>query len=223
MVARLYESGASSVAPSVPSPGSEGYPTSGDPVSGAKATKPGKYWFHMVTETLVKVVEGASLTPSASDFNQLLTAIKRVAVDVAHPVGTFIDTVSTSFNPNTVWPWTTWVEDTSGVVRVSKKATGIFSGDVNSVVGAESVELAPENIPPLAYSDWYHAETESGLTTNGATQIQPLAGVNGNVGSHSTDSDNTHAAYRTAQTDGGDSPVVVVQPSRIVKVWVRTA
>ncbi len=78
MVDRVYESGASTTPPSPPATPSTGYPAPGDPAQGIPASRPGPYWFHQVTETLVGIVEKAGLTPDHTDHGQLLDAIARL-------------------------------------------------------------------------------------------------------------------------------------------------
>ncbi|MGH9349379.1 MAG: hypothetical protein ACRD26_19185 [Vicinamibacterales bacterium] len=52
------------------------FPTAGDPGTGTPATKPGPYWFHMVTEELRAVIVAAGLTPDKEDVGQLLEALQ---------------------------------------------------------------------------------------------------------------------------------------------------
>jgi microcystin-dependent protein len=42
--------------------------------------------------------------------------IEHMLVDVAHPVGSVIQTASASFDPETLWPWTTWRQLTDVVL-----------------------------------------------------------------------------------------------------------
>lgn len=62
---RVYESGASQTVPTVTGLGrSAGYPGKGDADGGTAGTVIGPYWFHLVTESIVGVIEEAGLTPS---------------------------------------------------------------------------------------------------------------------------------------------------------------
>lgn len=72
---RVFESGAVVVPPSAPVSPSTGYPTNGNPIGGVPATKPGEYWFHMITEELRAVIAAAALTPAHGTLNQLLQAL----------------------------------------------------------------------------------------------------------------------------------------------------
>lgn len=79
MVDRVYESGASVTAPSAPASPSAGYPRPGNPATSTPATKPGAYWYHMITEEQVSVVEGAGMTPGHTDVTQLLRAVRTLS------------------------------------------------------------------------------------------------------------------------------------------------
>lgn len=73
---RVFESGAAGLAPAAPASPSTGFPTGGNPGGGVPATKPGPYWFHMVTEELRALIVDAGLTPDHLALNQVLLAIK---------------------------------------------------------------------------------------------------------------------------------------------------
>lgn len=72
---RAFESGASASPPDAPSNPSIGYPTAGNPSVGIPATKPGRFWFHMITEELRALIVAAGLQPSQSDLSQVLQAL----------------------------------------------------------------------------------------------------------------------------------------------------
>lgn len=73
---RVFESGAAGLAPAAPASPSTGFPTGGNPGGGVPATKPGPYWFHMVTEELRALIVDAGITPDHLALNQVLLAIK---------------------------------------------------------------------------------------------------------------------------------------------------
>lgn len=73
---RAFSSGALGTPPSAPGSPSIGYATSGNPGTGTPPTKPGAYWYHMMTEEIRGVLTMAGLTPSQSDLTQLAQAIK---------------------------------------------------------------------------------------------------------------------------------------------------
>lgn len=72
---RVFEAGAVLVAPSAPAGPSTGYVTGGNPVGGVPATKPGPWWFHMITEEIRAVLVAAGLTPDHTNLGQLAAAI----------------------------------------------------------------------------------------------------------------------------------------------------
>lgn len=77
---RAFSSGASGTPPSAPGSPSIGYATSGNPSTGTPATKPGPYWYHMVTEEIRGVLVAAGLTPSQADVTQLLQSLRAAGV-----------------------------------------------------------------------------------------------------------------------------------------------
>lgn len=77
---RAYTSGAAGSPPSAPGSPSSGYPTAGNPGTGTPATKPGPWWYHMVTEEIRKVISDAGLTPDYTNLSQLSQAIQQLGV-----------------------------------------------------------------------------------------------------------------------------------------------
>lgn len=72
---RAYASGAAGSAPTAPASPSIGYPSAGNPATATPATKPGPWWYHMITEELVAVVAAAGLTPAFDALTQLRDAL----------------------------------------------------------------------------------------------------------------------------------------------------
>jgi hypothetical protein len=79
MVDRVYQRNTSDSAPQPPTDPSIGYPTGGNPAQGVPATIPGPYWYHMITESLRKVITDAGLEPNHTDLNQLAEALGNLA------------------------------------------------------------------------------------------------------------------------------------------------
>lgn len=73
---RAFSSGASGTPPSAPVSPSSGYATSGNPGTGTPATKPGAWWYHMVTEELRKLIVDAGLTPDYTNTSQVSQAVQ---------------------------------------------------------------------------------------------------------------------------------------------------
>lgn len=72
---RYYKSSASAAPPSAPDESSGDFPTSGNPQTATPATKPGAYWFYMVTESLRNVIVAAGLAPNRLSLTLLKDAI----------------------------------------------------------------------------------------------------------------------------------------------------
>lgn len=87
---RAYESGSSESAPLAPETPSIGYPTAGNPGGGTSATKPGPWWYHMVTEEVRNVILAAGLTPDHEDLSQLSAAIQSLIDFGRLPVGSVV-------------------------------------------------------------------------------------------------------------------------------------
>lgn len=87
---RIYASGASATPPSVPASPSSGYPTAGNPGASVPATKPGEYWYYMITEEIRKVISDAGLTPAGGNVSQLSAAIQQLISNGSQPAGTVI-------------------------------------------------------------------------------------------------------------------------------------
>lgn len=85
---RVFESGASASPPAAPASPSIGYPSAGNPGSATPATKPGPYWYHMMTESVRAVLVAAGLTPDHTNLTQLAAAVQALASAAAMPVGT---------------------------------------------------------------------------------------------------------------------------------------
>ena len=68
---RFYEANASETPPKPPLNPSYGYPQNGNRSLNQMPTKLGAYWFHMITEEFMAVIEGAGLEPDEKNLHQL--------------------------------------------------------------------------------------------------------------------------------------------------------
>lgn len=82
---RAFSSGSSASPPTAPASPSIGYATGGNPGTGTPATKPGAYWYHMITEEIRRVITDAGLTPDQSNLSQLSAAVASLG---SAPTGT---------------------------------------------------------------------------------------------------------------------------------------
>lgn len=78
---RAYASGAAGIPPAAPASPSIGYPQAANPGLGAPATKPGPYWYHMITEEIRGVIAAAGLAPDQADVTQLSVAITKMHLE----------------------------------------------------------------------------------------------------------------------------------------------
>ena len=94
---RRYKANAAASPPSASDLTSDGYPSEGDSSSGIQATVPGPYWFHLVTEAIVSVVEHATLVPddAATQFLDALKALLALRAPLASPEFTGTPTAPT--------------------------------------------------------------------------------------------------------------------------------
>ena len=75
---RFIETGGSASPPSTPGAPSVKYPTQGDPLTATPASKPGEWWFHMIQESMRRVLVAAGITPDYSNLDLLTTAIQAI-------------------------------------------------------------------------------------------------------------------------------------------------
>lgn len=68
---RFYLADASTTPPSPPESPSYGYPQDGNLSTRKLPTEVGAYWYHMITEEFMAVIEGAGLEPSETNLHQL--------------------------------------------------------------------------------------------------------------------------------------------------------
>jgi hypothetical protein len=88
---RVTRSTAVAVLPAPPAgAGAPGYFGGGDAATGTPATVPGYEWCNLVQEELMSVVLAAGLTPSASDYDQLLEAIQYFVSAGTIPTGAML-------------------------------------------------------------------------------------------------------------------------------------
>lgn len=80
---RAWKSGAQATAPTAPTAPSIGHATAGDPTTNTPPTKPGMWWFEMITEELLAIVTAAGLTPSHTNLNQVKDALDALYAPLA--------------------------------------------------------------------------------------------------------------------------------------------
>lgn len=75
---RTFASAVSATPPSAPASPAIGYPRPGDP-GGSSATKPGAWWYYMITESLRNIIVDAGLTPDHTDLTLVSQAVQSLA------------------------------------------------------------------------------------------------------------------------------------------------
>lgn len=77
---RAYLSGAAGIPPIAPVAPSIGFPQGANPGLGVPATKPGPWWYHMITEELHAIIAASGLAPDQTNVNQVLAALRSAGV-----------------------------------------------------------------------------------------------------------------------------------------------
>lgn len=77
---RIDDSTAAVALPTPEVAGTPGYFTEGNPTTGVAATNVRGSWLNMIQEELMSIVTAGGLTPDKTTYNQVLNAIKAVAI-----------------------------------------------------------------------------------------------------------------------------------------------
>ena len=137
-------------------------------------------------------------------------------INIFYPVGTYYETSDTSFDPNASWGGT-WVLDTDGTVLASKSNTqgSLLNQSVGTVVGAEKHTLTIDEMPSHNHdtgkdynsSRWYvrYTESEAGF------------------GSYQGPTPHQMIVTRNVESQGGGQAHNIVQTTKIINRWHRTA
>ena len=146
--------------------------------------------------------------PSAKAVYNALQNNSNTIFDLVYPVGSYYETSDTSFNPNTTWGGT-WELETDGTVLVSKSSVSesIFNVDIGEVVGEEKHTLTVNEMPSHNH------------TMNAVRQWES----NGDHYWLANQDVNNAIENGTTSNTGGSQPHNIVQPSKIVNRWHRTA
>lgn len=87
----VFLSSVSGTPPAAPAVPLVGFPRAGNAMTGEKATRPGPYWYHMITQELRNIVVAAGLTPNAGSLNQVLLALQAMFAANGRPGHTYTD------------------------------------------------------------------------------------------------------------------------------------
>ena len=154
-------------------------------------------------EDYIPIVDNSEKETKKANISALL--------DLFYPVGSYYETSDANFNPNESWGGT-WNLDNDGTALVSKSLeTGsLFNANLGTVVGEENHVLSRNQLP-----------SGTALTTQIYNQDDWCLGIWKNQGQTSETYASTLQGHHN--TPGGDSPISLVQPSKIVNRWHREA
>lgn len=161
--------------------------------------------------------EDGAIPLNADNVNYNFNLIKQL-LNVFHPIGEYFETSDVNFDPNVSWGGT-WVLDNDGTVLVSKsnEKTSVFNADVGTIKGEEKHSLLKDELPnyKLKGLQWNNGYP---ITLDGGTQGN---GYKFNYG---------YNDYNPGQVEGiqipsggKDKPHNIIQPSKIIYRWHRTA
>lgn len=145
---------------------------------------------------------------SAANLNKMQKNI----YNMMHPVGSYYETDNIEFDPNIAWVGT-WVLENDGTVLVSKsnEEKSIFNDNIGKVVGYEKHQLTKEELPNYNLSS-------SGVSWAG--------GHSGNVAQANSQNQYCQNAWlgeKAINLGGKNQAHSIVQPSKIINRWHRTA
>lgn len=141
---------------------------------------------------------------SSADYDTVWASL----VDKVYPIGIYIETSDSDFNPNTVWGGT-WELDLDGTVLVSKSSSSSskFNNEIGTIIGEEEHTLTVGEMPSHTHK----------VTTGTAGGVYER--ILGGVASYRTELEKTGDNGNT----GGNQPHNNVQPSKIICRWHRIA
>lgn len=192
---RIYKSGAVQDPPDPPATPSAGYPTGKDAQTGTPPTDAGAYWFHMVTESLTRIVEWAGFTPDHLDFDLVRKGIALAnsrMLSLRRQVTAYDYTKHKGFALMDVLP----------------------SGRIMLIYRESTEHGVAESVIREVHSD------DGGLTWSAPVTIQAqsgrdLRGISGGVDSQG----NFHLIYRTAALAGSDQKGEAITSSDNGETW----
>lgn len=172
--------------------------------------------------------------PSADDQTVAL-------VNIAHPVGSIIQTADTTFNPNTLWSWTTW-HKAEGVFLFGANgsiAAGATGGSGTATVAGTTitvnginVTLGYKNLPELsafAYNTTGEQDIINAAFTNDERYRRWVSNTSSNVGIafksyDGSDPDHVNTEPLTTQDQTftiQDQTISTMPPYLAVIIWIR--
>ena len=158
-----FKSAVSGTPPDAPSVPLIGHPQSGNPALGQQATKPGPWWYYMMTQELRNIILAAGLVPSALDLNQVLDALQVLFAPNGRPGHAYTDADWAPIGGGLVLQWGkgTYANAATVTLPVAHLHSNIlvlagidaeFAGENIELVGTASIGLSTFKIYPVTSS-----------------------------------------------------------------------
>ena len=193
-----------------------------------------------------------SVNGQTGDVTVTERSIKQL-IDIIYPVGTYYETTDNTFDPNTAWAGTTWQKITDGRVLIAGGGDYTVGNNYGEKTHKVTIaEMPVHNHSASAATNGNHTHTRGTMnitgkvtscveenggtasgaftidrtTYNGAPQGSGSYGFNFDASrswSGATSSDGAHAHTITVGNSGSGTPMNIVQPSKAVARWLRTA
>lgn len=174
-----------------------------------KATSFNAAWSNGVQEELVGLIEAGGLTPNAAAVDQ----VKKAIVNLVYFVGKTL-IIAANTDPNALFPWQTWVEDTAGRVTVSRNPA-VTAFDTLGKTGGAATGTATVTVP----RDGWGAEQSSGSLPEPTTSGRLVTGAGSMEDAENLES----LGHAAADRPFSSAAFSVLQPFIVRRVWVRTA
>lgn len=122
-------------------------------------------------------------------------------INMVYPIGSYYETSDATFNPNITWGGT-WILEEDGTVLVSGSSTSgsIFNDDIGEIVGEEKHTLTVSELPSNIIQTTTTDSSTDGYIMRGGYTSTGTYNIGGSGNAHN-----------------------IVQPSKIVNRWHRTA
>lgn len=181
---RAFSSGASASAPAAPASPSIGYPTSGNPGTGTPATRPGPYWYHMITQELRALIVDAGLTPDQNNLSQVSQAVHLLATS-SQVTAKKVISGSYAISPQTVF-----IRRNSDAMPTMLDGDILFDLSIVATVTGLNFTARTGLMPSTSYTSNISTVTVSGAST------APVS-ISSGEWSKSTDGGSTWSAWST--------------------------
>ena len=158
--------------------------------------------------------ETGAIPINSTNLNKITKKIDEI-IDKLYPIGTYYMTSDDNFNPNITWGGT-WVKEEDGTVLSSKSTEegSLLNADTGSVVGEDKHTMTVDELASHdhEYNGWSY---QINAGTAGVYALCKPYNVNNNF---------SESGNKTGtKTTGSATPFNIIQKTKIVNVWHRTA